>query len=117
MNFISSKILDYQFVSKHNTFTCGVWLSSEEWQAAPTEAYFVFPSQERVQCPVSSARERNVVSEKCQKLGAKWSSVWSPQGGAKGREGDKICGLVADNMNVTAFPNPQFPRGIMVTLF
>ena len=30
--------------------------------------------------------------------GKKWSSVWSPTGGAKGREGDRICKLVADNM-------------------
>ena len=111
-------MLVYHFViSKHNTFTCGVWLASEEWQTAPTEAYFVFPSQEPVQCPVSSATERNVVSQKCKKLGKKWSSVWSPEGGARGREGDKLCGLVADNLNVTTFPNQQFPRGIMVNCF
>ena len=49
--------------------------------------------------------------------GKKWSSVWSPTGGAKGREGDRICKLVADNMNVTSFPNQRFPRGIMVSRF
>ena len=102
------------FCSKENTFTCGVWLASQEWQNAPTEAYFVFPKQEPVQCPVSSATERNIVRQKCEKLGKKWSSVWRPEGGARGREGDKICGLVAEKMNVTTFPNQQFPRGIMV---
>ena len=94
-----------------------MWLASQEWQNAPSEAYFVFPKQEPVQCPVSSATERNIVRQKCVKLGKKWSSVWTPEGGARGREGDKICGLVAEKMNVTTFPNQQFPRGIMVNCF
>ena len=111
------RYLCWVYHSKQDTFTCGVWLTSEEWQNAPTEAYFVFPKQEPIQCPVSSTTERNIVSQKCKKLGKKWSSVWTPEGGARGREGDKICRLVADRMNVTAFPNQQFPRGIMVTCF
>ena len=46
--------------------------------------------------------------------GKKWASVWNPELGVKGREGDKICQLVADRLNVTSFPNRVFPRGIMV---
>ena len=40
--------------------------------------------------------------------------MWNPELGVKGREGDKICQLVADRLNVTSFPNQVFPRGIMV---
>ena len=48
--------------------------------------------------------------------GKKWASVWNPELGVKGREGDKICQQVADRLNVTSFPNRVFPRGIMVML-
>ena len=58
-----------QSLSKPGTWTCGVWLASQEWQNSPPEAYFVFPKQEPIQCPVSSTRERNVVSNKCKTLG------------------------------------------------
>ena len=55
--------------SKENTWTCGVWLAAEEWQNSPTEAYFVFPKQEPIDCPISATTERNVISNKCKKLG------------------------------------------------
>ena len=31
------------------------------------------------------------------------------------RQGDKLCSLAAERLNVTTFPNQQFPRGIMVS--
>ena len=46
--------------------------------------------------------------------GNKWAQLWDPEAGLRGREGDKICQLVADKLNVTSFPNSIFPRGIMV---
>ena len=35
--------------------------------------------------------------------------------GVRQREGDKLCQLAQDRLNVTSFPNQQFPRGIMVS--
>ena len=55
--------------SKKTTWTCGVWLASEEWQNEPTEAFFVFPKQEEIQCPVSAFKERSVVASNCKRLG------------------------------------------------
>ena len=55
--------------SKQTTWTCGVWLASEEWQNEPTEAFFVFPKQEEIQCPVSAFKERSVVASSCKRLG------------------------------------------------
>ena len=55
--------------SKENTWTCGVWLAAEEWQNEPTQAYFVFPKQEPVSCPVNSGAERSIIRPKCKRLG------------------------------------------------
>ena len=121
--------------SKETTWTCGVWLASEEWQNEPTEAFFVFPKQEEIQCPVSAFKERSVIASNCKRLGntmvtrrilkgfirfyyslgEKWASVWNPEVGVRVRQGDKLCSLAAERLNVTSFPNQQFPRGIMVS--
>ena len=121
--------------SKEDTWTCGVWLAANEWQLEPTEAYFVFPKQNRIECPVSAYKERSEVAENCKRLGQnriadrehkvlnfnvessgkKWANVWSPEVGVRQREGDKLCQLAQDRLNVTSFPNQQFPRGIMVS--
>ena len=55
--------------SKEDTWTCGVWLAANEWQLEPTEAYFVFPKQNRIECPVSAYKERSEVAENCKRLG------------------------------------------------
>ena len=47
--------------------------------------------------------------------GEKWASVWNPELGVRERQGDKLCTLAAERLNVTSFPNQQFPRGIMVS--
>ena len=47
--------------------------------------------------------------------GEKWAGVWNPEVGVGVRQGDKLCSLAAERLNVTSFPNQQFPRGIMVS--
>ena len=68
MNFVSIIILLFP-PSKEDTWTCGVWLAANEWQLEPTEAYFVFPKQNRIECPVSAYKERSEVAENCKRLG------------------------------------------------
>ena len=46
-----------------------MWLAANEWQLEPTEAYFVFPKQNRIECPVSAYKERSEVAENCKRLG------------------------------------------------
>ena len=101
--------------STDRSWTCGVFLAGDFWQAHPTENYFVFPQQMKTECPVSALRERTEMNTVCKKLGKKWSAKWSATSvGRSGREGDKICKMVADNLNVTKFPSQIFPQGIMV---
>ena len=132
--FISLCTILVLTLSKENTWTCGVWLASEEWQSAPTEAFFVFPKQEEIKCPVSAFKERSVIAAKCKRLGnyviivldtdadmlrpgEKWASVWKPEVGVRVRQGDKLCSLAQERLNVTSFPSQQFPRGIMVSKY
>ena len=92
-----------------------MFLAGDSWQASPTENYFVFPQQMKTTCPVSSQQERNTISSTCKRLGKKWSAKWSATAvGRRGREGDKICKIVADRLNITEFPSEVFPQGIMV---
>ena len=65
--------------SKESTWTCGVWLASEEWQNEPTEAFFVFPKQEEIQCPVSAFKERSVIASSCKRLGKTLKLASKPQ--------------------------------------
>ena len=67
---IVGNIIPLSFLpSKEDTWTCGVWLAANEWQLEPTEAYFVFPKQNRIECPVSAYKERSEVAENCKRLG------------------------------------------------
>ena len=68
LNFVGIIILLFP-PSKEDTWTCGVWLAANEWQLEPTEAYFVFPKQSRIECPVSAYKERSEVAENCKRLG------------------------------------------------
>ena len=71
----------------------------------------------KIECPVSALTERTEISNVCKKLGKRWSAKWSPTSvGRKGREGDRICQMVSDKLNVTQFPTKVFPQGIMVSL-
>ena len=49
--------------------------------------------------------------------GEKWASVWKPEVGVRVRQGDKLCSLAQERLNVTSFPSQQFPRGIMVSKY
>ena len=103
------------FLSTNSSWTCGVFLAGDSWQSEPTENYFVFPQQMKTTCPVSSQQERNTISSVCKRLGKKWSEKWSATAvGRSGREGDTICKIVADRLNITEFPSQVFPQGIMV---
>ena len=57
----------------------------------------------------------NINVKVCARLGDNWSTKWSATAvGRSGREGDKICRMVADKLNITEFPSKVFPQGIMV---
>ena len=92
--------------------------------------------QEEIKCPVSAFKERSVIAAKCKRLGnyvinvldsdadmlfvrpgEKWASVWKPEVGVRVRQGDKLCSLAQERLNVTSFPSQQFPRGIMVSKY
>ena len=47
--------------------------------------------------------------------GQNWGSKWAPeQGGARGRNGDRICQIASKELRASNIPNEEFPLGLQV---
>ena len=48
--------------------------------------------------------------------GQSWGSKWAPeQGGARGRNGDRICQIAAKELRASNIPSEEFPLGLQVS--
>ena len=118
------------YPSNSASWRCGFFLVSAS-DGLPRATFFVVQQHFPAQCPAKIFRTRNMerdckIQVKCfhhQYLmfslrtiqGQNWGSKWAPeQGGARGRNGDRICQIASKELRASNIPNEEFPLGLQV---
>lgn len=118
--------LTFLISSNSASWRCGFFIVSAS-DGLPRATYFVVQQHFPAQCPAKIFRTRNMEKDcKIQVGGVKihkdhiqtiqgqnWGKKWVPeQGGAKGRNGDRICQIASKELRASNIPNQEFPLGL-----
>eukprot|EP00090_Calanus_glacialis_P032590 TRINITY_DN5399_c0_g1_i1.p1 TRINITY_DN5399_c0_g1~~TRINITY_DN5399_c0_g1_i1.p1 ORF type:complete len:167 (+),score=37.62 TRINITY_DN5399_c0_g1_i1:75-575(+) len=100
-------------MSNSASWRCGFFLVSAS-DGLPRATYFVVQQHFPAQCPAKIFRTRNMERD-CKIQGQNWGSKWAPeQGGARGRNGDRICQIASKELRASNIPNEEFPLGLQI---
>merc|ERR1739838_1031882 len=100
-------------LSNSASWRCGFFIVSAS-DGLPRATYFVVQQHFPAVCPAKIFRTRNMEKE-CKTQGQSWGSKWAPeQGGARGRNGDRICQIAAKELRASNIPSEEFPLGLQI---
>merc|ERR1712154_176925 len=103
-------------MSKSDSWRCGFFLASAE-DGLPRATYFVVQQHFPIQCPAKIFRKRNMERD-CKIQGQSWGAKWNPEeGGARGRNGDRICQIASKELGTRDIPNKEYPLVLQIAAF